>query len=109
MSAVASFGPGHQNVGPGSARFVVVFVNVLQLQDVTTHGCGSQVMSVNGYSRSSVRRALYSAVSAKDPRFDGRFFVGVQTTGVFCRPICPSRTPRLENCVFFEDASSACG
>jgi AraC family transcriptional regulator, regulatory protein of adaptative response / DNA-3-methyladenine glycosylase II len=43
----------------------------------------------------------------KDPRFDGRFFVGVQTTGVFCRPICPSRTPHLENCIFFEDASAA--
>src|SRR5690242_17237539 len=106
MSAVASFGPGHQNVGPGWARFVVVFVNVLQLQDVTTLGCGSQVMSVIGYSRSSVRRALYRAVSAKVPLFDGRLFVGVQITGVFCRTICPSRTPRLENCVFLEDAST---
>lgn len=66
-------------------------------------------MTANGYSRSSIRRALYRAVSAKDSRFDGRFFVGVQTTGVFCRPICPSRTPRLENCVFFGDASSAYG
>jgi AraC family transcriptional regulator of adaptative response / DNA-3-methyladenine glycosylase II len=63
----------------------------------------------NGDDRSSIRRALYRAVCAKDPRFDGRFFVGVQTTGVFCRPICPSRTPLLENCVFFDDASSACG
>jgi AraC family transcriptional regulator of adaptative response / DNA-3-methyladenine glycosylase II len=66
-------------------------------------------MNANGYGCSSIRHALYRAVSAKDLRFDGRFFVGVQTTGVFCRPICPSRTPRLENCVFFEDASSARG
>jgi AraC family transcriptional regulator of adaptative response / DNA-3-methyladenine glycosylase II len=66
-------------------------------------------MNPDEYSRSSVRHTLYKAMFAKDPRFDGRFFVGVQTTGVFCRPICPSRTPRLENCVFFQDAPSAYG
>src|SRR5258706_581262 len=37
--------------------------------------------------------ARYEAMLARDPRFDGVFFVGVQTTGVYCRPICPRRTP----------------
>lgn len=37
--------------------------------------------------------ALYQALKARDSRFDGRFFVGVTSTGVYCRPICPSRTP----------------
>ena len=33
----------------------------------------------------------YRAISARDPRFDGHFFVGVRTTGVYCRPVCPAR------------------
>ena len=43
----------------------------------------------------------YEALSARDARFDGRFFTGVVTTGVFCRPVCPARTPRRENVRFF--------
>jgi hypothetical protein len=39
----------------------------------------------------------YRAVAARDPRFDGRFFTGVTSTGVYCRPICPSRTPARKN------------
>jgi AraC family transcriptional regulator of adaptative response / DNA-3-methyladenine glycosylase II len=45
--------------------------------------------------------ALYEAMVARDPRFDGVFFVGVQTTGVYCRPICPARTPQRARCSFF--------
>jgi methylphosphotriester-DNA--protein-cysteine methyltransferase len=37
--------------------------------------------------------ACYRALSARDARFDGVFFVAVKTTGVYCRPICPARTP----------------
>src|SRR5690349_108640 len=37
---------------------------------------------------------LYRALSARDRRFDGLFFVGVASTGVYCRPVCPARTPR---------------
>lgn len=48
----------------------------------------------------------YRAVSARDPRFDGRLFVGVLSTGVYCRPSCPSRTPRPENCVFHRSAAA---
>ena len=37
------------------------------------------------------------ARQSRDPRFDGRFFVGVLTTGIYCRPICPVRIPKKEN------------
>ncbi len=43
----------------------------------------------------------YRALRAKDPRFDGLFFVGVKTTGIYCRPICPARTPARERCTFY--------
>ncbi len=45
--------------------------------------------------------ARYQALSARDPRFDGVFFVGVRTTGIYCRPICPARTPARSRCEFF--------
>ena len=49
---------------------------------------------------------FYQALQARDYRFDGKFFVAVKTTGVYCRPICPAR-PKPENVVFFPDAASA--
>jgi AraC family transcriptional regulator of adaptative response / DNA-3-methyladenine glycosylase II len=51
--------------------------------------------------------ACYEAIRARDPRFDGLFFTGVKTTGIYCRPICPARTPRTTSCVFFETAAAA--
>jgi len=53
------------------------------------------------------RRRLYRALSARDRRFDGIFFVGVTSTDVYCRPICPARTPREGNCRFFASAQEA--
>ncbi|MGE0785747.1 MAG: AlkA N-terminal domain-containing protein [Sandaracinaceae bacterium] len=49
----------------------------------------------------------YRALSARDKRFDGEFFVGVTTTGVYCRPVCPARTPRATRCRFFRCAAEA--
>lgn len=49
----------------------------------------------------------YAALKARDPRFDGGFFVGVATTGIYCRPVCPARTPARENCRFFANAAAA--
>ena len=51
--------------------------------------------------------ACYRAISARDPRFDGRLFTGVRTTKIYCRPICPARTPRAENVTFFPTAAAA--
>jgi len=52
-------------------------------------------------------RAAYQALTSHDPRFDGVFFVGVATTGIYCRPICPAKTPQKKNCRFFESAVAA--
>src|SRR5215831_11274717 len=49
----------------------------------------------------------YRAVLARDPRFDGRFFTGVTSTGIYCRPICPARTPARRNIRFFPHAGAA--
>ena len=51
--------------------------------------------------------AAYLALQAHDARFDGRLFVGVTSTGIYCRPICRVRTPRRENCRFFANAAQA--
>ena len=49
----------------------------------------------------------YQALLARDARFDGQWFVGVSSTGIYCRPICRVRTPRRENCSFFTTAAQA--
>ncbi len=51
--------------------------------------------------------AHYDALVARDPRFDGVFFVGVSTTGIYCRPICPARTPARSRCSFYATAAEA--
>ena len=51
--------------------------------------------------------ACYRALVSRDPRFDGRFFTGVTTTGVYCRPICPARTPGRGNVKFYPCAAAA--
>lgn len=52
-------------------------------------------------------QALYAALSARDRKFDGRFFVGVSSTGIYCRPVCSARTPKSENCTFYPSAAAA--
>ena len=49
----------------------------------------------------------YLALKAKDARFDGRFFTGVTSTGIYCRPVCSVRTPLRKNCRFFSHAAQA--
>ncbi len=44
---------------------------------------------------------------SRDPRFDGLFFIGVKSTGVYCRPICPARTCKPENVVYYPSAAAA--
>ena len=51
--------------------------------------------------------ACYLALKARDARFDGSFFTGVTSTGIYCRPVCKVRTPRRENCRFFGHAAQA--
>src|ERR1700684_4225229 len=49
----------------------------------------------------------YQALLSKKTDYEGVFFVGVTTTGVFCRPTCPARKPKFRNCEFFETAQQA--
>lgn len=49
----------------------------------------------------------YKALKSRDERFDGRFFTGVLTTGIFCRPVCPASTPKAENGRFYTSAAEA--
>jgi AraC family transcriptional regulator of adaptative response / DNA-3-methyladenine glycosylase II len=51
--------------------------------------------------------ACYRAICLRDPRFDGRFFTGVKTTGIYCRPICPARFPKSKNVIFYPTAAAA--
>src|SRR3712207_3253847 len=52
-------------------------------------------------------QTAYRAISGRDPRFDGRLYVGVLSTGIYCRPSCPARTPRPENCRYYAAAAAA--
>jgi AraC family transcriptional regulator of adaptative response / DNA-3-methyladenine glycosylase II len=51
--------------------------------------------------------ACYDALRARDARFDGVFFVGVSTTGIYCRPVCPARTPGRDRCAFYPSPARA--
>jgi AraC family transcriptional regulator of adaptative response / DNA-3-methyladenine glycosylase II len=53
------------------------------------------------------RTACYAALKAHDARFDGHFFIGVASTGIYCRPICRVKLPKEENCSFFLSAPAA--
>jgi len=54
-----------------------------------------------------LKEEYYQALLDKNSQYEGVFFVGVVTTGVFCRPSCPARKPKLENCEFFKTAQEA--
>lgn len=51
--------------------------------------------------------SCYRAIETKDARFDGQFFTGVRTTGIYCRPVCPARAPKRENCNFYPSSAAA--
>lgn len=54
-----------------------------------------------------LKSEYYQALLDKKTEYEGLFYVGVKTTGVFCRPTCPARKPKIENCEFFESAQQA--
>jgi AraC family transcriptional regulator of adaptative response / DNA-3-methyladenine glycosylase II len=53
------------------------------------------------------REISYRALESRDARFDGLIFVAVTSTGIYCRPVCPARTPKFEHCRFFGSAAAA--
>ena len=52
-------------------------------------------------------RSCYKALRSRDYRYDGRFFVGVKTTGIYCRPVCPARAALYKNVAFYRTAAEA--
>ncbi|WP_172198178.1 AlkA N-terminal domain-containing protein [Niveibacterium sp. COAC-50] len=60
-----------------------------------------------GNDNTGSHNAHYAALVARDSRFDGRFYVGVTSTGVYCRPVCRVRTPKAANCLFFANPAAA--
>ena len=53
------------------------------------------------------RESCQKARKARDPRFDGRFFIAVRTTSIYCRPICPAPSPKEENVEYYPSAAAA--
>ncbi len=54
-----------------------------------------------------LRKEYYRALLAGDPEYDGVFYIGVMSTGVFCRSVCSARKPKFENCAFYKTAEEA--
>ena len=52
-------------------------------------------------------KTCYRAIEKRDAEFDGVFFTGVISTGIFCRPVCPAVTPKPANCEFYSSAAAA--
>lgn len=68
---------------------------------------GEQMNAPPATTHAMDAEARYRAIEGRDARFAGRFFLGVRTTRIYCRPGCPARTPRRENVVFFDSAADA--
>lgn len=72
--------------------------------------CGmmiTDVMNGGDAGMEETKDSLYAAFKAKDTRFDGRFFVGISSTGIYCRPVCRAKQAKKENCTFFSSAAEA--
>jgi AraC family transcriptional regulator of adaptative response / DNA-3-methyladenine glycosylase II len=65
------------------------------------------IIRMNSHTLPDDSDACYLALKARDARFDGCFFTGVRSTGIYCRPVCRVRTPKRENCRFFQLAAQA--
>ena len=74
-------------------------------QRLSVAGC--RMVPMTTATRRLDAEACYRAVSSRDRRFDGVFFIAVRTTGIYCRPSCPARTPALRNVEFHPTAAAA--
>jgi AraC family transcriptional regulator of adaptative response / DNA-3-methyladenine glycosylase II len=102
---LAEFGPGIRpgQTGPGSGFHV----------RIQRAGTARPVLDSGLMADSSTRRSMLDAdvcgraLASRDPRFDGVFFVGIRTTMIYCRPVCPARVSYPERRRFFESAAAA--
>ena len=67
----------------------------------------ARITAAHPASGSASDDACYLALKARDARFDGCFFTGVTSTGIYCRPVCSVKAPKRENCRFFDLAAQA--
>jgi AraC family transcriptional regulator of adaptative response / DNA-3-methyladenine glycosylase II len=80
------------------------------MEDYQADDAGGYLGAVlrDGYSGAgAAAEPLFRAYETRDPRFDGRFFVAVRTTKIFCRPVCPARTPKRANVEFYPSSAAA--
>ena len=66
-----------------------------------------RILRIEGNAMMSSNEIFERARLSRDARFDGRFFIGVKTTGIYCRPICPANVPKSENVVYYRTAAAA--
>ena len=57
--------------------------------------------------KEEVNHSLYEIFKSKDERFDGRVFIGVSSTGIYCRPVCKAKLPKEENCTYYTTPAEA--
>ena len=96
-----------ENSTLSASRTNILFQKVGVMQNsklVCEPGKNSELRTQNSELNEAI---YYRAVSSKDARFDGVFFVGVKSTGIYCRPVCPARTPSRKGCLFFHRAAEA--
>ena len=79
------------------------------MNDTETEGSGGYLGAAlrRHESEGTAAETLFRAYETRDARFDGRFFVAVKTTGIFCRPVCPARTPKRANVTFYPSSAAA--
>ncbi|CAI8692503.1 AraC family transcriptional regulator, regulatory protein of adaptative response / DNA-3-methyladenine glycosylase II [Burkholderia sp. IT-111MI5] len=94
----------------GINRFSRIFQRTNRGTDAETH-VRFQPESMTGMVYSRFMRldpdTCYDALLSRNRRFDGWFFVGVATTGVYCRPVCPVKPPKAQNCSYYPTAAAA--
>ena len=96
------------NIGDGAAQKT----HVRKRLDEAVRGAYNKAMNIHTHDmpqNAAVldRGSCYRALAARDTRFDGVFFTGVKTTGIYCRPVCAVKTPRESSCLFFSSAAAA--
>ena len=78
-----------------------------ELQNDQAGGYLGTVLRDGHSGAGAAAETLFRAYETRDPRFDGRFFVAVRTTKIFCRPVCPARTPKRANVEFYPSSAAA--
>ena len=97
-------------------RIFLIFIGVRKRLDAKISGAYNVDMDTSNLTHNIIdlqngaplsAASCYRVLAARDARFDGVFFTGVKTTGIYCRPICAAKTPKASSCTFFGSAAAA--